>query len=731
VSSPRTVLLCLLAVALTVASPVAARSGSTGTAGVDRLLGTSGADHLSGLGGNDIIAARAGADSIDGGSGNDRISGGQGNDAVDGGDGDDGIHGGPGDDAIVEAGFGDDRLFGDAGDDVIKGGHGNDVISGGDGNDDISGGTGRDTVDCGAGEDTVHVNLVSDRNRLAGCEHVVEEAGTAQTTCHDGGTDAAELLLGTSGADVCHGLGGDDVLEGAGGNDELFGGAGNDKLFGRFGSDRLGGGGGDDELQGGRGADRLSGGDGNDRIVGGYGHDTLAGGPGDDRLEPGWATRGEVADCGPGDDTAIIGPGDRTRGCEHVHRAGKAIAGAAGATVRAQAATAQPRLPSASMIGAPTAWRTANGHGVTVGVIDTGVQADHPALRNHLWTNPGEVAGNGVDDDRDGFVDDVHGINAIDPASQPVDDVGHGTHVSGIVAGVAPGAKVLLVRALGRGTGTWDPVATGVEYALAHGAKVINISITSTASTPALQRAVTDASAAGVPLVVAAGNDGVNVDQQAVFPAALPDADVIGVGALDESGHLWAQSNRGAASVELAAPGVNVLSPELGGHLSYAGGTSMAAPHVTGAIALLASARPDLPATALTDALLSTADKTGLEGLVGAGRIDVGAAMRLLAPANSAQPVSNTTHVRVRAIDPRRPHAGVVKLRWKARGRKAVARWRVRFDGRVVARPHSRRANAVRVDVAPGTHRWSVVALNAAGHSLALATARFRASAGG
>jgi Ca2+-binding RTX toxin-like protein len=296
------------------------RRRKSGSAGVDRIVGTPKADLLLGLGGNDTLIGVGASDRLNGGRGNDVHYGGGGNDEIDGGDGDDRLIGGPGNDLLVEERFGDDTLDGGPGNDLLRGDHGDDRIDAGPGDDIVIGGSGKDTVDCGPGKDVLYYNLVADRARSRNCEKFYEEEDIAQVHCPRQGTADGELVLGGSGRDTCHGNGGDDDVEGGGGSDRLFGGAGNDTMFGRFGRDFMDGGPGNDVIEGGRDHDTLYGRGGNDTLVGGYGRDRLYGGPGNDILNPGWGERGEVADCGPGLDTFIYGPGDRAVNCERTRR---------------------------------------------------------------------------------------------------------------------------------------------------------------------------------------------------------------------------------------------------------------------------------------------------------------------------------------------------------------------------------------------------------------------------
>src|SRR3982751_10863 len=144
-------------------------------------------------------------------------------------------------------------------------------------------------------------------------------------------------------------------------------------------------------------------------------------------------------------------------------------------------------LSDPAAIGAPEAWTQTKGKDVVVAVLDTGVQLDHPDLAGAIWTNPGEVAGNGRDDDSNGFVDDVHGANMFDSSANIDDDNGHGTHVAGIIAarqnngigvsGIAPEATIMPVKVLDAGmAGTTETLARGIRYAVDKGAKILNVS---------------------------------------------------------------------------------------------------------------------------------------------------------------------------------------------------------------------------------------------------------------
>ena len=288
-----------------------------------------------------------------------------------------------------------------------------------------------------------------------------------------------------------------------------------------------------------------------------------------------------------------------------------------------------------------SAWRQTTGADVTVAIIDSGVDLGHPDLAPNLWTNPGEIPGNGVDDDGNGYVDDVHGYDFVDNDGTPQDANGHGTHVAGIVgarggngiggAGVAWQARLMAVRVLdGQARGTTAAVAAGIRYAVDNGARIVNLSLAGPTSTPDLEDAVRYAQAHGVLIVVAAGNDGADLATAPTYPAAYGEDNVLGVAATTRDGGLSSVSDYGPGA-DVAAPGEQILSTALGGGYEWRTGTSMAAPEVAGALVLLAAARPDLDGNGLRDALLAGVRHTGLP--VSAGALDIGAALRgVIAP---------------------------------------------------------------------------------------------------
>jgi subtilisin family serine protease len=297
----------------------------------------------------------------------------------------------------------------------------------------------------------------------------------------------------------------------------------------------------------------------------------------------------------------------------------------------------QWNLPRVNADGAWDLWRDASG--ITIAIVDTGVFLNHPDLHNVLWTNPGEVPGNGIDDDRNGFVDDVYGWDFVNNDNDPSDDsgtVGHGTHVAGIagaeannrqgIAGIAWGSRLMAVKVLDASrNGTYYNIAQGIRYAADEGAKIINLSLGASASSGQLLDVVNYARSRGVLLVAAAGNWNGGL----LYPAAYPG--VVAVGATDQWDVRWSSSNYGP-NLALMAPGVHILSTALSPFYDDSQtGTSLAAPHVSGVAALVWAANPALTADQVTEAMTATAMDLGSPGwdeLYGWGRVDASAAVQ-------------------------------------------------------------------------------------------------------
>lgn len=258
--------------------------------------------------------------------------------------------------------------------------------------------------------------------------------------------------------------------------------------------------------------------------------------------------------------------------------------------------------------------KEAPGKGTVVAVIDTGVDYTHKDLADNIWVNEGEIPGNGIDDDGNGYVDDVHGVDFVEGDSDPMDEHGHGTHVAGIIAmtpgngggvGVAYGAKIMCVRA-GQANGSFasTDIAKAIKYAADNGADVINMSFGGTGRSYLVESALQDAFPSCV-LVAAAGNDGLPTTDakqagylftEDIYPAGYKY--VIGVMATDNNKSLayfsnWDFKEGSGCEYEMAAPGVGIYSTLPGNRYACWSGTSMATPNVAAAAAILRSKYTD------------------------------------------------------------------------------------------------------------------------------------------
>jgi subtilisin family serine protease len=348
-----------------------------------------------------------------------------------------------------------------------------------------------------------------------------------------------------------------------------------------------------------------------------------------------------------------------------------------------------------AVLNLPRAWELSQGAGVVVAVVDSGARLDHPDLAPNVWVNFDEVPGNRVDDDANGYVDDVHGVDLTTSrrTQQDLSDGnGHGTHVSGIIAGAANGrgvvgvafrARLMIVKVLdARGAGTTGAVAEGIRYAAANGARIINLSLGGPTRDPALAEAVRAAADANVLLVCSAGNLGNNVDNTPSYPVSLAAANLVGVAATEPQNgrNLGSFSNFGRNTIGLAAPGVNVLSSANDGGFELKSGTSMAAPHAAGVAALMAAIRPDLSAAELRAQLLQNAGRSSLP--VTGGYLDALSSVVSVASASSYR-LGQPPLVRVLAAE-RKGSQTVVQVAALGDTR-GVARFRLSLDGRRVA----------------------------------------------
>ena len=287
---------------------------------------------------------------------------------------------------------------------------------------------------------------------------------------------------------------------------------------------------------------------------------------------------------------------------------------------------------------------------IIVAVVDTGVDLNHKDLKENIFINHNEIAANGIDDDKNGFLDDSQGFNFAarpgendhneeDPTSAQ-DDYQHGTHVAGIIgavqnngfgiSGIAPNVKIMPLRWMIKGSGWGSDAIDAIHYAVKMGARVINASWGGIGYSKALEEAVKDAEAKGVLFVVSAGNNKTDNDTIPRHPANLRFTNVIAVANTDEFDELAKTSNYGKSQVELAAPGENIYSTFLYNGFGKLSGTSMSAAHVSGVAALLLSVNSKLTAQEIKKILVDTV--TPLPSLNGktisGGRINALAALK-------------------------------------------------------------------------------------------------------
>lgn len=288
--------------------------------------------------------------------------------------------------------------------------------------------------------------------------------------------------------------------------------------------------------------------------------------------------------------------------------------------------------PAGIDVRATTAWSITTGSSdVLVAVLDTGVDYSHEDLAGNIWSNPGEIAGNGVDDDGNGYIDDVVGWDFVDEDASPYDGEGHGTHVAGIIgavgdngigiAGVSWDVSLMAVRMIGddANPGGVDDAAEAVIYAVDNGARIINCSWGFDEEySQTLDDAFAYAAAHDVLMVTAAGNDAKNVGLEAVedYPAELPYDNILNVGATARDGWLAWFSNFGDDAVDITAPGGPLIVSSVPyttgmGKYDRMYGTSMAAPHVSGVAALLLSIDPGLTSERMKQILIDTVEPYG------------------------------------------------------------------------------------------------------------------------
>jgi subtilisin family serine protease len=304
-------------------------------------------------------------------------------------------------------------------------------------------------------------------------------------------------------------------------------------------------------------------------------------------------------------------------------------------------------------IDAPEAWDIQTGNpNLVIGVIDTGVDYNHPDLVDNIWTNPGEIAGNGIDDDNNGYIDDVRGWDFAYNDNNPMDVHRHGTHVSGTIAGkgnnsvgvtgVAWNAKIMPLKFLNdSGSGSISNAILALNYATAKGVKLTNNSWGGGPYSQGLYDAINTAGQQGALFIAAAGNTRSNNDITPFYPASYDLSNIISVAATDHNDALANFSHYGLTSVDLGAPGSNIYSTIPRGNYGALSGTSMASPHVAGGAALVWSQNPTWTAQQVKNRLLDTTDpKPSLSGrTVSGGRLNL---YNALPPADTTPPTASS-----------------------------------------------------------------------------------------
>lgn len=327
-------------------------------------------------------------------------------------------------------------------------------------------------------------------------------------------------------------------------------------------------------------------------------------------------------------------------------------------------------------IDAVAAWDITTGsENLVVGVIDSGADLKHPDLAPNAWVNPNEIAGNNLDDDGNGYVDDINGWNFADDDNKLFNNASidfHGTHVAGTigaagnnglgVAGVAWKVKLMSLKFLGnkRGSGSTSDAVAAIEYAMDQRSRGVNLRVLNASwggegESLALREAIQAAGNAGILVVCAAGNDASDTDATPEFPTCWSKeiSSLISVAAINQTGWLAEFSNFGRRTVDVAAPGYQILSlyprdPERApeGGYTIANGTSMATPHVSGVAVLVWSTEPGLTPAEVKRRIVSTSEPTVMlsSGISSAGQV------------NAYNALTN------RVVAPRRPVIGVVQF---------------------------------------------------------------------
>lgn len=271
-------------------------------------------------------------------------------------------------------------------------------------------------------------------------------------------------------------------------------------------------------------------------------------------------------------------------------------------------------------IDAPEAWDLSTGSSdIVVAVLDSGVDYNHEDLNANMWRNSGEIPGNGIDDDGNGYVDDYYGIDATNNSGDPMDDDGHGTHASGSIAavgnngigvtGICWNCKIMALRFLSSDGGSISDEVECIQYAVNHGVKIISGSFGEYSFSQSEKNAIDAARNFGVLFIFATGNDGENNETRPHYPSSNDSENIIAVGVSDRFDQLVSWSDYGITTVDIVAPGDEILSTVLDNAYQVESGASMATPHVAGLAALLKSYNPSLTWLDIKNLILDNGDK--------------------------------------------------------------------------------------------------------------------------
>jgi hypothetical protein len=285
-------------------------------------------------------------------------------------------------------------------------------------------------------------------------------------------------------------------------------------------------------------------------------------------------------------------------------------------------------------------------------------------LQNHLWINSSEIANNNIDDDQNGFIDDINGFDFINNDAQPQDDNDHGSHVSGISSYVAPAAKIMAIKALdANGESSNRALFAAINYAVNNGADIINASFGGSGFNRLLQNAITQAERQGVIILAAAGNDALNSDDRPnhVFPANFRNNNIIAVAASDENDNLATFSNYGAHNVDISAPGVDISSTAPINRYATFSGTSMATPYLSAATAMIKAIEPTLTPSEIKTLILENSDVIASQNnqTASQSRLNIAAILQTLQPQEQEEltpsPTPEQNDDTVEEIEPQEP----------------------------------------------------------------------------